>query len=245
MKEIKLTKGFTTLVDDEDYDIFSKWKWKYHYQGYACRTGKVNGKYVNYYLHRVIIDAKKGQQVDHKNRNRLDNRRENLRIATSTQNNINSSPRRNSSSKYKGVNWHLDGRWKVSIQVAGKTIGVGWMLSEIEAAKAYDSAALYYHGEEFAYLNFPELIEYYKTDPYFEKKCLKSVFGIAKTSKYRGVSKFKRDSTWTVQVSLDNKSIKLGKFQDELEAAKYYDKYIIENNLLFRRKLNFPIEDYI
>jgi len=59
-------------------------------------------------------------------------------------------------SKYKGVHWHkLHKKWAARITFERKQIHLGYFLSEIEAAKAYDRAAIKYHGE-FAYLNFPD-----------------------------------------------------------------------------------------
>jgi hypothetical protein len=92
--------------------------------------------------------------VDHKNRNGIDNRRPNLRLATESQNCMNRQKQRVTSSKYKGVSWvRSSGKWKAAIQVDKKNLHLGYFEDEEEAARAYDAAARKYQGE-FAYQNF-------------------------------------------------------------------------------------------
>ena len=84
-KEIKLTKGFVAIVDDEDYEWLSQWKW--HYDKYACRrksTGYKQSKIV--FMHREILGYEGELDVDHINKDRIDNRKCNLRLATRSQN---------------------------------------------------------------------------------------------------------------------------------------------------------------
>jgi len=105
-------------------------------------------------MHREIMDAPAGMEVDHINGNGLDNRKCNLRLATSSQNKRNQrKQRRKTSSKYKGVYWHKrDKVWVVRIQAEGKEKYIGSYKTEQEAALAYNEAALKYHGE-YAKLN--------------------------------------------------------------------------------------------
>ncbi len=157
-RRIKLSRGEYAKVDPEDYEEQSQYKW-YAVKGtrtyYACRTEIRNGKRTVRHMHREITNAPKDMIVDHKNRDGRDNRKANLRLATSLQNKWNSlRGMRKSRSKFKGVTWDKDSKkWRVLIHVNGKRIDLGRYKDKIEAAKVYDAAARKYHGE-FAVLNF-------------------------------------------------------------------------------------------
>ena len=150
---IPLTKGKYAKVDPQDYDKLSADKW-HLFEGkknlYAART---EGR-KNVFMHRRIMNSPKGYLVDHINRNGLDNRKANLRIATNEQNCWNSDRGFNKgTSKYKGV--RLDkrsGRWFATIRHDGRKIHLGMFATEIEAARAYDKAAELLRGQ-YALLN--------------------------------------------------------------------------------------------
>lgn len=138
------------IVDDEDYDWFTQWDW------YAneLRPGKfyVRRSASMEYLHREVICVPKGKQVDHINGNPLDNRKANLRLCNNEQNNSNKKkyPGKNN---YKGTHLHKKSKkWLAKIKVKNKDIYLGSFDNEIDAAKAYNAAAIKYRGE-FAYLN--------------------------------------------------------------------------------------------
>lgn len=104
-------------------------------------------------MHRFIMNAQKGQIIDHINGNGLDNRKENLRFCTHRQNAYNLITGTNKTSKYKGV--HLlknNGLWCVQIKIPNKRIRLGNFEREDDAALAYNEAAIKYFGE-FACLN--------------------------------------------------------------------------------------------
>lgn len=154
MKEIQLTKGFTALVDDEDFELLSKHKWGVLITGrnkiYARRGITVRGKKIAILMHRIILNVPIDFQVDHINGNSLDNRKENLRICTSQQNSMN---RKNTKSLAKGVRFRKDHKkFQARIVLNGKEKHLGYFNSCDEAAKAYNKAALEYFGS-FAKLN--------------------------------------------------------------------------------------------
>jgi hypothetical protein len=104
-------------------------------------------------MHKLILNT--ARQVDHRNCNKLDNRRSNLRIGSPSQNNANQKKGRRGSSRYKGVHWNAREKiWKATIGYRYKLIYLGRFNNEKDAARVYDSAAAHYYGT-FARLNFP------------------------------------------------------------------------------------------
>ncbi len=159
MKKIPLTQGKFALVDDEDYDFLMQWKWCYAKDknaGYAVRSStKKEGYKRTILMHREILKLHGLAQGDHRFGNRLDNRKKNLRPATHAQNMCNRLPTGKGTSRYKGVSWSKTSiKWKSAIAVGGKDYHLGYFPKdkEVEAAKAYNVAALKYHGK-FARLN--------------------------------------------------------------------------------------------
>jgi hypothetical protein len=158
-RRIPLTRGLYAIVDVEDYERVSKYKWYVRIGPrsntyYAARTE--NRKPVS--MHRFIMNAPTKMYVDHKNGNGWDNRRANLRLADSFQSAMNKPKRRNARiSRYKGVKrnkWSR--RWYAEINYERKRIYLGTYDTEEQAARAYDRAARKYH-KEFARLNFPKM----------------------------------------------------------------------------------------
>lgn len=161
MKEIPLTQGKVALVDDEDFEKLNKHKWCAHRGSsdiwyaergiYIKKTRKVH----HVRMHRVITNVKKGKDVDHKNHNGLDNRKENLRICTRSQNSINSLFKKRHRHDVHGVQLRKDTKkWIVIV----KKRSFGCFTDKIEAAHIYDKYAKLIYGE-FAVLNFPEELE--------------------------------------------------------------------------------------
>jgi len=159
MKEIPLTKGKVALVDDEDYEELSKYKWyaikkENRWNWYAIRhvLKKINGYSTTESMHRHILKLKNkdGKIVDHIDRNSLNNIKTNLRIVSHLQNTLNSKLFKTNNSGYRGVHYSkLTKDWVAAI--GGKCIGY-YSVKE-DAARAYDFEARQLYNE-FAQLNF-------------------------------------------------------------------------------------------
>lgn len=153
MKVIKLNQNKETVIDDEDFEIVSKYHWIYFSQGYVGRWIKQKGKQKLILLHRFISNTPPGMICDHINRNPLDNRKENLRSVTWIQNGINRIPKTSNASKYKGVGKVTKRKgWTAGIKVNGRFFGLGYFKTQEEAAIAYNIVAQKNHGE-YAFIN--------------------------------------------------------------------------------------------
>jgi hypothetical protein len=153
MKELQLTKGLTCMVDDTDYLELSKHKWLAMWSGksyYAARCEYINGKQTWVMMHRAIVNPDKNKVVDHKNGNTLDNRRENLRIATYSENSMNSRLRSNNTSGVKGLSYASKGkkRWLAQI-VTKERVRIGKNFLEKEEAIQWLKEMRQLHHEEF------------------------------------------------------------------------------------------------
>ena len=150
--------GNWAFVSDEDYVLVMKYRWV---ASLDPKSKKIYGRTESLprtRMHVLIMNTKGNNSivVDHIDGDSLNNQRENLRIATITQNNQNVAKRKNASSKYKGVIWSKQhNKWRVRITLNKKTISFGLYDSEEEAAKVYDLRAKEYF-KEFARLNFKE-----------------------------------------------------------------------------------------
>ena len=157
MKQIKLANNRgIALVDDNDFEETSEHKWVMSNEpntNYALTWINIKGKFKTVSMHRLIMKAKKGQEVDHRDRNGLNNQKNNLRLCTRSQNLMNMKKRENCSSRYKGVTRSKSAkRWQAQITLNYRNINLGLFDSEIDAARAYNKAAIRLFGE-FARLN--------------------------------------------------------------------------------------------
>lgn len=153
-KTIPLTRGLEAIVDAEDYQFLSSFPWFAANTGYAQRNTYVDRRPSATLMHRWIMLPDPDQQVDHINGDRLDNRRCNLRVCTMSQNRQNQAKAVGCSSRYKGV--YRDqrrGNWRSYLGSRKSGGMIGRFSDEVEAALAYDLAAICEYGE-FARPNF-------------------------------------------------------------------------------------------
>lgn len=161
VKRISLTQGKEAVVSDRDYTYLSQWKWHYvkckdnnGRGGYAVRTGPPPTK-AGVYMHKEVARRMRlpNGQVDHRDRNKLNNQRCNLRPATNSLNQANCNVSSLNTSGFKGVHWYKRYQcWQASIRIAGQSRHLGYRRSKKAAAQLYNKAALHFFGK-YAVLN--------------------------------------------------------------------------------------------
>lgn len=226
MPSIKLNQGYTAVVDDQDYDMVIKHKWFVTDVNRSVQYARtiIVGKTV--LMHRLIMGLVDTPEiiVDHRNRCGLDNRRENLRICSHSENAANTRSKSGSKSGYKGIHpYGNTGGWRAAVSKEGKKVWSGVFDTEFEAALAYDAVARKVFGE-FANLNFP----------FLQAEHVDTEVGIKRsryTSRFRGVSWKSKIKKWVAQISVGGRKIHLGCFDCEEEAAKVYDEVARKSNL--------------
>jgi hypothetical protein len=175
-------------------------------------------------MHRVIMDAPAGIQVDHINHNGLDNRKENLRFCNNRQNHQNGLIKKTSKAPYKGISDH-DGTWEATITVNGKRLWLGAFGTPELAACAYDNAAQKHFGQ-FACTNFPHAVEIPEDHGLVALNISRLQQGRKRrergSSSYVGV--FKQGGGWVAKIRLNGVTQYLGYHKREDDAARAYNR---------------------
>ena len=152
----KYGKGKFAFIDDDDFDLVSKYHWAVDYDGYAKRRTTFKKLSINIHMHRLILGKKSGFVADHIDKNRLNNVRSNLRHVTREQNSWNRTKPKNNTSGFSGVVWsNKSKKWQAQIGVYRQTYYLGLFDDVLEAALVRDSVALAVHGK-YASLNEDE-----------------------------------------------------------------------------------------
>jgi len=148
----KLGAGKVIMVDEEDFERCSKLRWSLSIEG---MPQSFNGREtIN--IGRFVLHDPRGFEVDHKNGNRLDNRKENLRICCRVLNEINKGLRRDNNTGFKGVTKALHGKWRARIKINQKAFVIGAFDTKDDAARAYNAVCRLVYGE-YGWLNtFPK-----------------------------------------------------------------------------------------
>ena len=216
--QIEITRSLITVIDNVDADcaIIS---WYATKGGYAARTQKINGVKKVVYLHRKILERKIGRSLsggevcDHINRDSLDNRRENLRVATLSQSVHNTSKKKGG--VFKGVYYskyhHF---WCAKIMVSGVTKHVGYFNSPEDAARGYDYWAMLLH-KEFSSLNFPG--DKNNTVLFWKKR-----LGVSSRNASGLKCVYQNGSKWAARTTKNGRKIFLGNFNSPEEASEAY-----------------------
>lgn len=228
VKELLLSNSKeVALVDKDVYDRVKDKRWRKSTDGYVVRYASFTEEESRKkYLHREVLKARKNDIIDHISRDKLDNRKSNLRLVTTSQNGMNRGVNYNSETGFKGSTIER-GRYVSKITNEGAIEYIGTFLTAEDAAKAYNVKAEEYFGE-YACLND---VNHEGFD--IEKERTKS------HGKYRGVCYHKRDKKWQASRSHKGKKHYIGQYDCKIEAAKAYDNYIV-NELGITSDVNFP-----
>jgi hypothetical protein len=141
------------IVDEEDFERANQYSWSLSTKGYVQHHPRGD---ILIHLHNFILDVPASSGVDHKDRNKLNNSKYNLRIVSNSIQGQNRDRFKNNTSGYKGVSWSCGKeKWQVSIKVDYKQKHLGYFTNIVEAAMAYDKAAREFFGPT-AFQNFPQ-----------------------------------------------------------------------------------------
>lgn len=227
--------GGVVKYDKSDHELIKKYTWHRTAGGY-CNAKMDNCKVVK--MEKLLLNPERGYVVDHINHDRLDNRRNNLRILTPLQNsqNLSKIKRKNITSSFKGVSKLKNGKYRSNITIDGQFIQIGRYDSENEAAESYDMFIIHYPIKLYHPLNFKDnrYRDKPKPKPKPKKKHTSAFMGVY----IRYIDKL-GNIKYKAEIIHDKKCRNLMYTDNEIEAANAYDKYIVDNNIQ-QKILNFP-----
>jgi len=224
MKTIQLHTGEYAIVDDCDFEYLSKWKW-YLSNGYAI-SGNGRKK-----MHRLILNAKDGELVDHKDRIKLNNTRNNLRIVDKEGNVHNQKKRTNTINNYKGTHYVKKlGLWQSRCRIYKNDYYLGLYKSEIAAAIAYNRKAV--ELSDCILLNYINLPEREQDEILVSD--LSKIIPAEKVSKAKGIYWIRKSGgmkcgKWTVMIRVNGKNKYFGRFIHEQDAINKLNTLNINN----------------
>jgi len=222
MKLIQLgRKDVFAKVDDVDYESIIKTRWYLTNHGYAVTNVGVR-------MHRLIINAKPGETVDHIDRDRLNNVRSNLRLVNASQNCLNRSKTTNTRCNYKGA-YHIKatGSWSSQLGYAGVFYSLGFYKSELAAAIAYNRKAK--ELSDYFVLNEIKLSEEEQDEILIND--LQQRRRTEKQSLHKGVYWNKHKKLWLARHYKSGKIVYLGEYKDVNEAIRAVENYKSKNNI--------------
>lgn len=225
--------GGIAIVSQEDFDVLSKYNWRKSDEHYV--RGNVNGKQVN--MHSFIMKAIKGQQVDHINGIRYDNRRCNLRFLPAllnSQNQKKQKRKKETTSKFRGI-CVIKGKYQASMNLDGICHYLGKYNTEAEAVDAWEMFVVH-NKLDHIQLNYPD-----KRNEYLSRKYIPYV-SKRKKCQYTGVATSvgkKGKINYIVSITIKKKLISIGSSPDQIKAAQMYDDYVVQHKI-FGKQLNFP-----
>ncbi len=153
--------GEKFVIDGEDFEKVKNYCWRKDRNGYIVANSR-NGKNKIVRLHRIIMNAKNEEIVDHINWDKSDNRKSNLRMANKTQNNINIKRKKNNTSGYTGVSVLKNGNYRADISLNGAKYYLGTFDNLNDAINIRHRAELVLHGKWSGEINRKDFIKYIK-----------------------------------------------------------------------------------
>lgn len=212
-------EGKFAIVDADVYDELSRYKWSICAGGYVGGRVFVGDIKKQVLIHRFIMKPPDDMDTDHRDGNSLDNRRSNLRVCPTIHNTWNRRKTKNpTSSRFAGVSFDkATGKWNANIGYRKRQINLGLYDSEEYAARVRDGAAIVLFGEFAPPRNIPDQ----EPIPYVHKERR------SESSKYNGVSYYKRTNKWMAYYCVDYKQIQVGFYLTEIDAARARDGAMI------------------